>query len=74
MNKKRRKTISEAGEHLVAAENLLSVALDDERWALSNYPESLQTTDQYSDGEDACDSIEDAIDSIRYIKETMSNI
>lgn len=64
MNQSRRKQIQSASALLKRALVILSVVLDNEQEALDNYPESLQETDRYIDGEEAAEMLEYAINSV----------
>lgn len=62
MNKQRRDAVKTASFHLSKARDLLFNVSLDERFALSNWPDSLRETDRYSSYENCCDGIDKAVD------------
>lgn len=64
MNKQRRETIRRAIGFLERAHSLLQDALYEERDAMENIPENLQSSDRYEEMDRAVDSLEDAVSSL----------
>lgn len=64
MNNKRRKQIDKAIEMLTTASNFIESIKSDEEEYMDNIPENLQGSSRYSDAEDACNYLEEAIDDI----------
>lgn len=64
MNKQRREAIRRAVGFLDRARDLLQDALYDERDAMDNMPENLQSSDRYEEMDRAVDNLEDAVGSI----------
>ena len=74
MNKQRRSKLSEAIVHLDSALQIISDVRDDEQDALDNMPENLQSSDRYSEMENAVDTTDEAIDEIEDISESLGGI
>ena len=64
MNNKRRKQIDKAINMLTTASNFIESIRSDEEEYMDNMPENLQGSRRYSDAEDACNCLEDAISDI----------
>lgn len=64
MNKKRRSELNEANELLGKALSIVSYACDEEQDCLDNMPENLENSENYSNMENAVDSLNDAISNI----------
>lgn len=64
MNNKRRKQIDKAIDMLTTASNFIESIRSDEEEYMDNMPENLKGSSRYSDAEDACNCLEDAISDI----------
>ena len=64
MNNKRRKQIDKAIEMLMSASNFIESIRSDEEEYMDNMPENLQGSSRYSDAEEACNCLEEAISDI----------
>lgn len=71
MNEKRRKRLSNALSLLEQCENIVDQVRDEELDAISNYPENLQGTDKFDSMEQAVDNMDDAIDKISEVRESI---
>ena len=67
MNNARRKKLAGIVSSLESAQELLEELRDEEQDYLDNMPESLQSSDKYSIGEEAIENMESAIDSINEV-------
>ena len=71
MNEKRRKRLNNALNLLEQCENIVDQVRDEELDAISNYPENLQGTDKFDLMEQAVDNMDDAIDRISEVRESI---
>lgn len=74
MNKQRRKQVRETLGELRNCVDALETIKDEEEDALSNYPENLQTSDRYTESEEAVDALTEAVDSINEVIDSLENI
>lgn len=73
MNKQRREIIRRAINLLESAHSLLQDALYEERDAMENIPENLQSSDRYEEMEQSVDFLEDAVSSVDEAKRLSEN-
>ncbi len=74
MNNLRRKQIKRAEELLDMATELLNDVMENEDEAFYNLPDSLQESARGTQMEENVDILQDAIDQIEGVKDTLSNI
>ena len=74
MNKQRRSKLTEAIGHIDSALQIISDVRDDEQDALDNMPENLQSSDRYSEIENAVDTMDEAIDELENISDRLGGI
>lgn len=74
MNKKRRKELRIALEHVSAAAHMVESILQEEQDAIDNWPENLQGSDRYYDAEETQRHLEDLRDSLQEACEIADNI
>lgn len=74
MNNDRRKSIRGVINNLNTSCSTLESALSEEQDALYNIPESLQSTDRYSDMEDNVDVLNDAVCDLIGVIEMLEKI
>lgn len=71
MNKKRRGNLKQALDLINAAGDIIQNALYEEQDSLDNLPENLMESDRYSKMESTVDELEQAIDYIENIKNSV---
>lgn len=71
MNKKRRGNLKQALDLINAAGDIIQNALYEEQDCLDNLPENLMESDRYSKMESTVDELEQAIDYIENIKNSV---
>ena len=71
MNKARRKELQEVIEKINEAREELERIMNDEEEYRDNMPENLQSSEKYEKADDACCSMQDAIDQL---EEAVTNI
>lgn len=74
MNKTRRAKITESVGFLETAKQMLSEVLDEEQDAMDNMPENLQESERYSKMEDACCTLEYAIDDLDLVVDSVMEL
>ena len=73
MNNERRKKLRHVIELLDTADMSLNTVLEQEEDCLYNIPESFQDTDRYIKMEDCISKIEDAIEGIEYVRNSITD-
>lgn len=73
MNKRRRARLTDAVKHLDAAAEIISNVADEEQDSMDNMPENLQGSERYEASEEAVDNLNDALDGISDVKESVNS-
>ena len=73
MNKTRRQQIDKAIDMLQSVSSFIEQIKDDEECYMENMPENLQGSMRYSDAEEACSHLEDAIGWVESAIEDLEN-
>lgn len=74
MNKTRRRNITSAISKMNSALTILDGALDEECFAMDNYPENLQGSDVYLEMEESVDCLSNSVDLLRDAIDEVSEI
>lgn len=74
MNAKRRKRLKDVYNHLSIAADTLEDVVGEERDCLDNTPENLQGSDAYAEREDLIDDMQDALDEIKLVMNSVSDL
>ena len=74
MNTSRRRTLARVAALIGEAYALLSEVTEEEREALDNTPDSLQSSDRYVHDDEQCYELEEAVSNLEDIQTTLDEI